>query len=75
VYEVFKLEKWEGNNCLENISIFLFVSRQLSSQKNSWLEKILEGQLPTLHPPSYAYDSGLHKDSVLLEYDAMPIGK
>ena len=31
--------------------------------------------MPNLHPPSYAYDGGFHKDSVLVEYDAMPIGK
>jgi hypothetical protein len=50
VYEVFKLEKWEGNNCLENIFIFLFASLQLSSKKNSWLEKNIGGAVAHLTP-------------------------
>jgi len=33
MYEVFKLKKWEGNNCLENISVFLFASLYFSKGK------------------------------------------
>jgi hypothetical protein len=51
----FLLSLHHPNNRLENI-IFLFVPLQLNGNKNYYVEKILEGHLPTLYIPSYAYD-------------------